>query len=552
MKKIIVKIFIISILVISLFSVDAFTKVTPKTIFRIEKLWPSEITIGQNRLKTGDTFLAGEKIEWVDYRQSMLVKDLSSSATMRLSKSTFENKGSIKSIHDLFFQINRGSTAWNNKKNSIKLEESRIMADLIIKNPYYKSITDSVYKINKNKITHKYPVEVQTVGGNFCFYPLTSDKKDNDSVYFTPTFRNAKILEKEGKYDAAKFTYLKEKKNPWCQNNIGIIESIPPDYILDVYKSDYYKKAFEWYKKAAKHGVEEAMINIAVLFWQGHGVQKDYNEAMKWLKKAADKGNSDALYAIGLLHTDPEYRIDYDTYREWNNKAIDAGNEYAMYCFGIDFLEGIRGANQDFDKAKKWFLMASEKNHPESQYQLGMLYYNGILGEKNYDEAKKWFLKASENDHPGAQYQLGMLYYNGIPGEKNYDEAKKWFLRASENDYSEAQYQLGVLYYNDEAFREENYGEAVKWFERGAKDDHIGCQYMLGCMYYYDRLRGKEYRDEAMRWFECGALEGHTGCQYMLGLLYYEESNIGRAKEWMEKAAASGHEDAKEFLAEQF
>jgi TPR repeat protein len=52
------------------------------------------------------------------------------------------------------------------------------------------------------------------------------------------------------------------------------------------------------------------------------------------------------------------------------------------------------------------------------------IYYNI---EENYEEAKKYYMMAVELGHSNAMYNLG-FYYNKI--EKNYEEAKKYYIMA--------------------------------------------------------------------------------------------------------------------------
>ena len=54
-------------------------------------------------------------------------------------------------------------------------------------------------------------------------------------------------------------------------------------------------KAFEWYQKAAKQGDVDAQFIVGVLYAEGEGVQKNYAKAMEWYLKAANQGDSDGV-----------------------------------------------------------------------------------------------------------------------------------------------------------------------------------------------------------------------------------------------------------------
>ena len=51
-----------------------------------------------------------------------------------------------------------------------------------------------------------------------------------------------------------------------------------------------YKKAFEWYKKAAKQGFAKAQYNLGIMYQNGQGVDVNYKKAFEWYEKAAEQG----------------------------------------------------------------------------------------------------------------------------------------------------------------------------------------------------------------------------------------------------------------------
>jgi hypothetical protein len=41
---------------------------------------------------------------------------------------------------------------------------------------------------------------------------------------------------------------------------------------------------------------------LGLMYFQGHGVAKDYASALIWLRKAAEKGNADAQDVLGAMY----------------------------------------------------------------------------------------------------------------------------------------------------------------------------------------------------------------------------------------------------------
>lgn len=65
-----------------------------------------------------------------------------------------------------------------------------------------------------------------------------------------------------------------------------------------------YKKAFEWYQKAAKLGSGNAMLLLGTFWENGVGVPYQDKEVAKyWYRKAVEKGEQSAVEALEKLES---------------------------------------------------------------------------------------------------------------------------------------------------------------------------------------------------------------------------------------------------------
>src|SRR5690606_40942624 len=85
-----------------------------------------------------------------------------------------------------------------------------------------------------------------------------------------------------------------------------------------------YKKAVEWYQKAAEKGNADAQFNLGVMYKNGNGVAKDYKKAVEWYQKAAEKGNANAQFNLGVM-----YKKDRKSTR-LNSSHVKIS--YAVFC----------------------------------------------------------------------------------------------------------------------------------------------------------------------------------------------------------------------------
>lgn len=60
------------------------------------------------------------------------------------------------------------------------------------------------------------------------------------------------------------------------------------------FKKRDYKKALQWFRKAAEQDDDRAMKRIGDMYFCGWGVKEDWVIARDWYDKAYDKGNSEA------------------------------------------------------------------------------------------------------------------------------------------------------------------------------------------------------------------------------------------------------------------
>ena len=62
-----------------------------------------------------------------------------------------------------------------------------------------------------------------------------------------------------------------------------------------------YKKAKEWWERAARQGIAEASGNLANLYENGDGVKRNRKKARKWQEKALAQGLSGVQTSDGDL-----------------------------------------------------------------------------------------------------------------------------------------------------------------------------------------------------------------------------------------------------------
>ena len=136
-----------------------------------------------------------------------------------------------------------------------------------------------------------------------------------------------------------------------------------------------YTQSAEWFSKAAEEESADAQNYLAILYYNGLGVEQDYAKAVELYRKAAEQGHKDAQ------------------------------NDLAeCYYYG-------KGVEQDYKQAVEWYRKAAEQGFAEAQYNLAEGYYYGEGVLQDYKQAAEWYSKAAEQGHEDAQYSLEYVTY---------------------------------------------------------------------------------------------------------------------------------------------
>lgn len=105
-----------------------------------------------------------------------------------------------------------------------------------------------------------------------------------------------KIGEGIEKNEEKEIYYLKlaaEQGDAKAQNNLAIY------YMNDKMKD--YPKAFEFFKKASEQNLGISKINLAKLYYDGLGVEKNTKKSIELLKSELSKGNVEAMAPFNLI-----------------------------------------------------------------------------------------------------------------------------------------------------------------------------------------------------------------------------------------------------------
>ena len=123
-------------------------------------------------------------------------------------------------------------------------------------------------------------------------------------------------------------------------------------------RKDYAAAMGHWKPLAAAHNAA-ALVDVAILYYGGLGVVRDYHLAYVYLSEASELGDRQAHYLLAALYRDGT------------------------------------GVERDQEKALALFRKAAEQDVPGAQFDLGLMYFLGNGAPADYGKAFYWFGVAS-------------------------------------------------------------------------------------------------------------------------------------------------------------
>jgi len=154
--------------------------------------------------------------------------------------------------------------------------------------------------------------------------------------------------------------------------------------------------------------------------------------------------------------------------REWSPLA-EQGDKTSQYNLGIMFYEG-HGVIRDFKEALYWFYKAANQDVAAARFWLGLMHHNGDGVPQNLFRAIRWYKLAAAQGDKFAQHALGKLYRDGQGLQKDEKLAFKWIKLAAEQGLADAQFDIAELYWKAGTVKPEDINASLKWIKRAAED----------------------------------------------------------------------------------
>jgi hypothetical protein len=173
------------------------------------------------------------------------------------------------------------------------------------------------------------------------------------------------------------------------------------------YKAKKFDQAIKLYTQAAVQGHGPSQTDLAVMYFFGRGVKRDFAAAGKWHRMAADQGQVLSQTNLAVMYDNGQgVPRDYGEAAIWYAKAAMQGDAYAQNALGARYQYG-KGVAQDLTQAVHWYGKAGAQGVAMAQFNLAYLHETGQGTAQSFASAATWYQKGGG----GGAIQAGSALY---------------------------------------------------------------------------------------------------------------------------------------------
>ena len=329
-----------------------------------------------------------------------------------------------------------------------------------------------------------------------------------------------------GAFDTTEATMLKGrqllKRAAYAGNRDGM-------YWLGYYYMQEQQRdsANHYFNALAEQGDGLALMQMAIAYEHGRGVEPDTAVAMDYYLRAGQAGVSEGYAFLGDFYRNGTSTIVPDSARALEYYRMGAelpgDNAAALYYVGDSYLRGI-GVKKDTAAALAYFREAAGKGSYRSMALVGDYFEYGWGGlPADGDSAIHYYYAASQGDDPRGDYMVGAYLYDN----ENYELALRYFASAANNGNKDAyvSYAQAMLTGSGMEADPVQACDMLEQLTSVTTDGRAQRLLALACLNGYGRQADTAL---ALRYLDTAIACGNTSAMMFLGNLYAEGEVVPR------------------------
>lgn len=223
---------------------------------------------------------------------------------------------------------------------------------------------------------------------------------------------------------------------------------------------------------------KKARETLTEFFWQEAIIRTEGAPTFGELLQLNYKRDVESGEFVPSKEYKPQFHYDEGVdlaYTEWFERELMCKTDEARQRFHERYDENFDGMDVCGDEyvchIPDAFLPKEELDCVKCQYNLGVMYNDGLDVPVDYDKARKWYTRAAEQGFADAQNNLGCMYVKGEGVPVDYVAARRWFTKAAEQGLAESQYNLGKMYHLGKGVSVD-FETARKWYNKALEQGY--------------------------------------------------------------------------------
>ncbi|MDR1021400.1 MAG: sel1 repeat family protein [Synergistaceae bacterium] len=196
------------------------------------------------------------------------------------------------------------------------------------------------------------------------------------------------------------------------------------------------EQAFSAVLAQADGGDAGALVTLGGFYAEGFGVQKNFSLARECYEKAAQAGSSEGVYNVGVCwEIGMGSAADAERASGYCRRAADMNLPQALFKMSV-ILDSGSGVARDEKASIEYMAKAAEARHPDAAGIMGLVYLNGLRGQKkDPSEGMKMLNIAVSAGNVEAMKNIAVVYKDGLGVKASPAEALKWYTIAEKCGY---------------------------------------------------------------------------------------------------------------------
>jgi len=183
--------------------------------------------------------------------------------------------------------------------------------------------------------------------------------------------------------------------------------------------------------KAANHGDGDSQFELSQALESGHDIDQDLQRSFRLCKKSANGGNVNAKNRLAIKYLKGMgTQINLIKALLILEKLSHQGDMEAQYS-----LHGVHILLQNEEEAFKLAKLAAKQGHDKAQFNVGIMYKEGIGMDKSLFKSIYWLTLSANQNNLGAILSLAKIY----KAKEDYPKAIEFYGKAAKlgNDHAE-------------------------------------------------------------------------------------------------------------------